>query len=457
VSHPGGLPWARPRRELLLLALVAAAALSIVSPPSVQDSSRFCLTHGIEAGRLTVDNCIGETIDRSFYGGHFYTNKAPGMSLLALPAAEAVRLPTWPHWTASGDLRLWAVRLFAAGLPFLLCVFLVGRISEGIAPGFGGAVLVTFGLGTLMAPLAVAGFDHVPTAAFGFAAFALAWSRRPLLAGLAAGAALLMEYEAAIVVLVLAAYVAFHGWRALLRFGIGALPGAMLVGAYDWIAFGAPWHNPLDYSDNFFLPYERSSFLGLNAPTWHAARLVFLGDVGLLVVSPVLLAAAAGLFLLWREGFRAESLVCIAITAAFLVAESSYFTPYGGISPGPRFLVPALPFLALGLAPAFASERVSVSIFAGISIVATIAVSLTWGRTIDSIYAYRNTVWGELGRLVTQGTRSRFANELESNIVLWAGPGRVFAAILVSACAAAAFVVALRSMPPERARDTPQL
>ncbi len=31
-----------------------------------------------------------------------------------------------------------------------------------------------------------------------------------------------------------------------------------------------------------------------------------------------------------------------------------YFLPYGGVSPGPRFFIPAVPFLAVGLAPAFA-------------------------------------------------------------------------------------------------------
>ena len=45
--------------------------------------------------------------------------------------------------------------------------------------------------------------------------------------------------------------------------------------------------------------------------------------------------AAAGLYLLWRRGFRAEALVCAAVTAAFLLAECGYFDPYGGGSPGP--------------------------------------------------------------------------------------------------------------------------
>ena len=39
---------------------------------------------------------------------------------------------------------------------------------------------------------------------------------------------------------------------------------------------------------------------------------------------------------------------------AFAASAAGYFDPYGGTSPGPRFFVPALQFLALGLAPAYA-------------------------------------------------------------------------------------------------------
>src|SRR5262249_4775568 len=83
--------------------------------------------------------------------------------------------------------RLWAVRVLTSGLAFLLCAFLVGRISEGLAPGRGAAALVTFALGTIMAPVAPTGLAHDSAALLGFGAFALAWRRRPLLAGLAGG------------------------------------------------------------------------------------------------------------------------------------------------------------------------------------------------------------------------------------------------------------------------------
>ncbi len=435
-------PWARPRAEGLLLVLIAAVALSPVFVYNEQDSSRICLSRALVAGRLSNDGCFPYSVDHSSYGGHFYSNKAPGMSALEIVPAELVRLRSPIDWMHTPDLRLWAVHLFASGLPFLLCVFLVGRISEGLERGFGAPTMVAFGLGTLVAPLASSGFDHLPAAFFGFLAFVLAWRRRPLGAGLAAGAALTIEYEAVAVLLVVLAYAALRGRRAFLLYVAGVLPGAALLSAYDWAAFGAPWHNPLRYSDNSYRAAEKSGLLGVHLPTFASTQHVFLGERGLLVTSPVLAAAALGLVLLWRRGLRAEALACGAVSAIFVVAECGYFIPYGGASPGPRFLVPALPFLALGLGPAFARWPRVTTILAGLSVLATTAVTLTW--TVSG--PYRQSIWGELARVVVDGSSSRLARALPKDILTW-DAGTEAGAVVVLVLAATAFLVAMRPRP----------
>jgi hypothetical protein len=57
--------------------------------------------------------------------------------------------------------------------------------------------------------------------------------------------------------------------------------------------------------------------------------------------------------LLYRAGRRAEALVITSVGLVYLLYNSGYYLPYGGQVPGPRFLITALPFLALPLALSF--------------------------------------------------------------------------------------------------------
>jgi hypothetical protein len=435
------LPWRKPRHELLLLMLVAVAALSSVYVVSTQDISRLCLTRALLHGHLTIQPCAGKTVDQARYDGHSYTDKAPGFSVIAIPAEVATRLPAPRTWTFEGDPHLWAVRVLTNGVAFVLLAFAVGRISEGIAASFGGAALVTFALGTLVAPLAASSFDHVLAGAFGFGAFLLAWSGRFGLAGLTAGLAVTTNYTTAVIGLALGTYVLLAGTRPLLRYAIGAIPPLALLGAYDWAAFGSPFHLSYRYVANAYANEQSSGFFGIHVPNLHGVHLVFAGDRGLLVASPVVVAAGAGLVLLGYR-HRLEALTCAVIVTLFVLVNCGYFAPYGGGSPGPRFLVPALPFLALGLGPAFMRWHRITAILAGVSIVAMTSLTLTWAGSANNLN-YRNTIWGEIARFLREGSSSRLSYELAKNVIVWAGPDRTYSAAIVSTCAAAAFLVAV--------------
>jgi hypothetical protein len=396
--------WRRYPRERLLLALVAVSTLGVINPPNVQDITRLSLSRSIaERGSVNIDPYHRLTTDRAFYDGHWYSDKAPGLSLLAIPTVEALRGIDAisgrgghvPIWKLVG--HIWLIRVLTSGIGLLAAAFILGRAAESLRPGYAAPVVITFALGTIAGPLGVTVFEHVVGAALGFAAFVVA-TRRPSLLPLAgglAGAAVLFEYQSALVVLVVAIYVAVrHRWSGLLAFCGAGVPAAIGLGAYNWAAFGSPLHLSYKYVANSYTKEQQQGFFGIGTPTLHGAHLVFLDGKGLLIVSPVVIAAAAGLVLLYRRGVRAEAAVCIAVTLLFLFANMAYFEPYGGTSPGPRFFVPALPFLALGLVEAYHRWLLPTAVLAIWSVSVTTFDGLTWA-VLNKLY-YRwtpNTIW----------------------------------------------------------------
>jgi hypothetical protein len=437
---PPSFPWARPRHELVLVALVALVALTPLYPISAQDVARMCLARSaIHHMRLYSDDCLGTTfaIDRAEFNGHYYSDKAPGMSALEVPAVELTALPNVTEWPYVSR-PLWVVRILSGGIAFVIGLLLVGRISEGLAPGFGGPALVSFGLGTLVAPIAATSFEHVTAGTLGLGAFALAWSRRTLISGLIAGAALLVAYEAALILVILAVYVALQGRRALVDFVLGAVPGVALLFAYNWLAFGAPWHFSYRYVASDFAARQARGFFGIGLPSPHALQVVLIGRGGLLVISPIVIAAVYGLVILSRS-CRAEAVVCAFTSAAFLIVDAGYFDPIGGTSPGPRFLVPGLAFLAVGLGPAFARRFTLTATLTVISVVAMTALTLTWPNGSPGAW----TIWGEIVRAPVKLGSSPLAHRLVDNIIGFFGPSPSFGAAVVVVAAAAAVALAL--------------
>ena len=166
--------------------------------------------------------------------------------------------------------------------------------------------MVTFGLGTLMSSMAVASFDHVPAAALTFAAFVLAWARRPLTAGLVAGMAVVVEYETGLVALLVGGYILLAGVRPLARYALGLVPGALVLAAYDWAAFGSPFHLSYRYVANGYTADQEAGFFGIHRPRCTRSESSWSATAACSVDSPVLAAAALGLLLLWRRGRQAR-------------------------------------------------------------------------------------------------------------------------------------------------------
>jgi hypothetical protein len=101
------------------------------------------------------------------------------------------------------------------------------------------------------------------------------------------------------------------------------------------------------------LGLNSSGFFGIDLPSPGAAIDLLLASRGLLTLTPVLVMGVVGAIMIRRRGRPAEAAVIGAVGIAYFLYNAGYWLPFGGGSPGPRFFIPALPFLAIGLASAY--------------------------------------------------------------------------------------------------------
>jgi hypothetical protein len=397
-------------REWLVLLLIALGTLPLVTVVTAQDTSRLAMTEQIVLrGKVSIDPYWKLTIDRAFANGHWYSDKAPGVALLAVPAVEvsravdAIAKPSGRHkavWLRTWTL--WGIRIWAGGILFLILAWLLGRVAEGLVAGTGAVTAAVFGVGTMAGSLGPTVFGHIPDGLALFAAYVLGTRARRardwLWVGLLAGIGVLFEYPAGLAAVILVVYAARRGGRSAAGWTIGgAVPPAIVLGAYDWIAFGAPWRLSYHYTDNTFTPQQTQNFFGVGVPTGHGIWTLLVDGHGLLLVSPVLLAAGVGLVRFWKRR-RREAAVAVGIAIVFLVYTAGYFLPNGGLSPGPRFAAAALPFLLLGLPFALARWRVVTLLLSALSIGLGLFDELTWSIANRlEFLAWPVTTWSLLG------------------------------------------------------------
>ncbi len=89
-----------------------------------QDASRLCLTHALVHG-TPDDRRLHRQLGRQspVPAAIYYANKAPGMSVLEVPAAEATRTSSALKMALGGPATLWIVRVLSSGIGLSrLCV-----------------------------------------------------------------------------------------------------------------------------------------------------------------------------------------------------------------------------------------------------------------------------------------------------------------------------------------------
>ncbi len=355
---------------------------------------------------------------RMFYGtfdrfGHPESPYPPGQAIAMLPwyavgQFVARHLPgvgkgaqdVVSDFFLTGESALFAA--LAAALAF--CIFL----QLGIAPKTSLAAAGILALATPLAAYSGWVFSEPLAAALLLGAAAVLFAKpqdasitvpRALIAGALLGAAIWVRPTHVIAAPVfLAAVLARQrgrGWSAAVAVAVAAgIAASMLL-----------WRNSYLYGSSFEFGYPSAAEGGkaLNSfETPLATGLVgFLLSPGksIFLFSPPILLALAGLPKLWRRD-RGLALVAAATPLVYLLFFATYTQWEGGYSYGPRYLVPALALLGLGIGPALETAsrrmwRLAVAVFVAGVLVQAIGVTTSFlqadvaGAYYDAQYNYR--------------------------------------------------------------------
>jgi hypothetical protein len=357
----------RRRLALAAILLVGLAYATMIQSFSWNQTSHYDLIRSLDSGGTTIDAFQANTGDKVRYQNHWYSARAPGLALFALPFYDVLNLVNADAWARESpalrndDEMVYLIGLWANVLPGLLLLILVWRVAERFQEGHGVVAAIALGLGTIVLPLSTLLFSHAFTAFLGFGAFALMLRERDgpsspallALAGVAMGYAVASEYPLLFVALVLGLYLLSRR-DALTPLGVARRAGAYLAGGvvgivplllYNHYAFHSWTH--LAYSD---VPRQHKGFFGIGLPSLKVLATLLFDSRGMLTLSPVLVLGALGTVLLYRRGRRAEALTVTGICICYLGYDSGYYLPFGGGFMGPRFLTTMLPFLAFPIA-----------------------------------------------------------------------------------------------------------
>jgi hypothetical protein len=361
--------------------------------------SRFDLTRSlVEHRTFAIDAYVDNTGDRAHRGEHWYSDKAPLAALLAVPAYQAYhwmessrgKAPSYQVVGKPGEApqRVTVNRSFQRAL--YVCSLSTAALA-GVAAGLalfellrrrlstptallGSAATV---LATPLFPYATSFYGHAMAAGLVTVAVALldTWDApsidslsprwRALLAGACLGTSMGCEYlstvPAAAVSLVfalgfvLSAQDRGHALRRcaselLVPMVLGALGPLLIISAYHWACFGAPWRTGYSFVvDPKFAAGHASGLLGIRLPTAAGLWGLSFGRMrGLFYIAPLALALLVGLVARACSRDRA-ALAGSSAFLALLLVNSSYYMWWGGAAAGPRHLVPALGLLALGV------------------------------------------------------------------------------------------------------------
>lgn len=379
------MPWLKQRWVLPVAGLLGLIALG--SPQhyrddyhSANEASRIYATLAIvDHSTLRLDPVFDRffpswrrnghvpNADVAVRNGHYLTDKAPGITLLAVPVVVVLRMM---GVKLKYSRLAWLLSLLLSALPSLLFLgFLWRWLRQSFGPD-SPATLVAPAL-VLASPWLIYCaqlFGHALSASLVGVGVLLALGplradarsararRDAFWGGLCLGGATLVEYPAGLLALLVCLAVAVDphrrkrvGWIVL-----GGLGPALVLAGWNTLAFGGPLSFSYGFKANPTLAATHAK--GLYGISWPGAEalygLILSPRRGLLFLAPWLSVGVAGL--VWGALDRSLARAWRVLPPLGFVAATLFVAGFGdwhgGRALGPRYLLFALPLLGIGAA-----------------------------------------------------------------------------------------------------------
>jgi len=405
-------------RPIVWLAMLAMLAMlySWMSPEitAPNERTRLYLTMAmLENGEIGINDQVaryGKVFDLASRDGTFYSDKAPGSSVIALPF---VAIYLWLGGSSSIEFLTNFARHWVM-IPFALLTLLLSRgisIQLGVKRVIANQAAIALTVGTCFLHYGAAFFGHaLVTCVALVAALAMYHSTRTpakpapdkdsehaeepreadakedqthpgwrFLLGFSGGLAFAIEYQAAVLCIAIAiAYMSTRrNWniKAILIPFVGAMIPILATFAYNTAAFGGPLETSYGHLHHSFSKTLHSKGLfGIAGPTKASVHGLFFGlSRGLLLGAPIVMLGFFGVRMLWQKS-RGLALYVGLGCAAYLLLITGTLIWHGGWGFGPRLLVPMFGLAAIpgALVLAKGSESLRCSMLLRVYLVAGI-------------------------------------------------------------------------------------
>lgn len=312
--------------------------------------------HTVSLGQ--VGQFVPNSVDILSYRGQYYSALAPGLALLAFPFL-ALGFSIEGHFSEYGIVMLLS-ELFVALLNALATLFLykLGRLYfiEGTAT----FIALAYAFSTISWPFATFFFQSDVSASLALiAVYSVLKVTRgsgefasSVLGGLSTAASMTVDYVNFLLLPILLVFIIASlrkkreamAWTVI-GFALCSMFGVLAMAAYNRAAFGTA----LVSSEQLYL-HSSSIFGNFSTPLSRGVVLnLFTPLRGIFLYSPILAAGAYGFSRMLRDkfGVNKEGILILAVFMALFLPYCAWYSPEGGLSFGPRFIVASLPFLLL--------------------------------------------------------------------------------------------------------------